>query len=133
MGAAAFADTAGTDHVYLSFVGGAPICVARYEDPPVTDAVSGDRVMVAGTAFLQVRCPRVAGIAIEDHGDSDAAALWPGHDRFRPPDTKNVIEVVRTGFDGATLTWTIGLRHKARMGLGSIEGIRSGPIVVIAH
>jgi hypothetical protein len=96
------------DLVELRFTGG-PGCEARYADPPITDKVSGQPVEVEGTAFLQVTCQPVT-------------SLGPDTDRYSSPDTQNVTEIVKSGYDGSTLNWTIGLERRAPFGVAFVSG-----------
>ena len=106
------------DLVKLRFTGG-PGCEARYVDPPITDEVSGQPVEIEGAAFLQVTCQPVT-------------SLGPDTDRYSSPDTKNVTEVVKTGYNGSALNWTIGLERRAPFGVafesgdGSVSGVLVG-------
>ena len=106
-----FAPSTDVDVVDLRFTGwrGRDLtgCDVRYVDPPATDAVSGEPVEIEGAALLQVTCPQVTSVG-------------PDSDRFSSPDTENVTEVVKTGYDGSTLTWTIGLQRRAPFGLALV-------------
>ncbi|MEZ5116680.1 MAG: hypothetical protein R2737_10470 [Candidatus Nanopelagicales bacterium] len=110
------------DLVEFRFFRGTPGCHVRYVEPPVTDEVSGDPVEVQGAAFLQVSCHPVTSLI---HGTDNV-------DRYRSPDTKNVTELAGTGYDGSTLTWTIGLRRRSPFGVavimdgGSPSGVSVG-------
>jgi hypothetical protein len=97
------------EQVALKFSGGSPACQVRYVDPPITDEVSGQPVDVEGAAFLQVSCQPVA-------------SLGPNTDRYSSSDTENVTEVAKTGYDGSTLTLTIGLNRRAPFGGGPFVG-----------
>jgi hypothetical protein len=97
------------DVVSLQFTGGMPGCEIRYVDPPVTDRASGEPVNIEGNAFLQVSCQPVT-------------SLGPDTDRYSSPDTQNVTEIVKSGYDGSTLNWTIGLERRAPFGGGIFSG-----------
>lgn len=125
----------GMDWVVLDFRPEAPACVGEYVEPPVRDAVSGSTVPVAGEAFLQVRCP---GVVASQLTTEDPRGVPPRFDtqggRYRVPGgtARNVLEVVQSGYDGQTLTWTIGLRQRAPMGIGLLgERPLQGAAVVI--
>ena len=121
VGGDAFVDAGGHDSLYLNFRSAAPPCVLRYVDPPVRDTSTGARVPVEGSAFLQVRCPGVAGVRLEN-GDSGGYDSRPGASRFSDPSTHNITEVVLTGLRGTDLTLVVGLRHRAPFGGGVIGG-----------
>lgn len=51
------------------------------------------------------------------------------------PETLNVSELVRTGYDGSTLTWVIGLRRRAPFGVAVVNdgNAESGITVGVAR
>ena len=105
----------GQDVVELAFASAAPACVARYVPVPTGEKVSG------AAAFLQFRCPGVSQIALTSTSQDTGSALEPGQRRLRSPTTKNVIEVVQTGYENHVLTWIIGLRRKAPLGVALFQ------------
>jgi hypothetical protein len=111
----------GVDAVILTFAPGPPTCEVRYVDPPITDDQTGATVDVAGTAFLRVQCREVTQVSLSEPTADPSSSFdtKPGSDRFDGT-AQTVTEVVQTGFDGSTLTFTIGLRNKLPFGVGEV-------------
>ena len=95
----------GYDRVVFEFRSGVPGYDVRYVEPPVRADGSGDEVAVAGGAVLRVRMEPALDA---DLNQESAPRTYTGPTRFSP-DTRAVVELVRTGGFEAVLTWAIGV------------------------
>ncbi len=95
----------GYDRVVFEFRSGVPGYDVRYVEPPVRADGSGDEVAVAGGAVLRVRMEPALDA---DLTQESAPRSYTGPTRFSP-DTRAVVELVRTGGFEAVLTWAIGV------------------------
>ena len=102
----------GFDRVVFQFRNALPGYRVEYADPPLYEDGSGDRVAVAGTAFVVVRMERASGFDLET-GEGELVYTGPRRISGEQVGTGTVREVVRTGDFEAVLTWAIGLSSRA--------------------
>ena len=79
--------------------------------PPLYEDGSGDRVDVAGSAFVVVRMERASGFDLET-GEGELVYQGPRRLTGLRAGTSTVREVVRTGDFEAVLTWAVGLADR---------------------
>lgn len=91
------------ERVVFQLDGGVPGYWVRYVPRPVTADGSGAPVAVDGVAILEVTLADATG-----HDDS-GRSVTRTPDRFRPPGTTAIREIVRTGDFEGRVTWAIGL------------------------
>ena len=122
-------DEHGMDQLWWDFTGGAPRCVAEYVDAPITDEQTGAVVEVAGNAFVRLRCSPVHALALTTVDPRVEPPRFPEQlGRYRLsgdwgfPAGRNMVEVVQTGWGGGVLTVTVGLRHRAPLGIAWVGG-----------
>jgi hypothetical protein len=98
----------GYDRVVFQFRNGLPGYRVEYVNPPLREDGSGNRVQVAGNAFVVVRMELASGF---DLTTGEGELVYTGPRRLSGADagTSIVREVVRTGDFEAVLSWAIGL------------------------
>jgi hypothetical protein len=98
----------GYDRVVFQFRNGLPGYRVEYVRPPLKEDGSGNRVQVAGNAFVLVRMELASGF---DLTTGEGQIVYTGPRRLSGADagTSIVKEVVRTGDFEAVLSWAIGL------------------------
>lgn len=98
----------GYDRVVFRFRNTVPGYRVEYVEPPLRQDGSGDRVEVAGSAFVVVRMTPASGF---DLSVPEGELVYTGPGRLAGADagTAVVREVVRTGDFEAVLTWAVGL------------------------
>jgi hypothetical protein len=99
------------DRVVFQFRDRLPGYRVEYTEPPLYEDGSGDRVDVAGNAFVVVRMERASGFDLET---ADGELVYTGPRRLTGDEagTATVREVVRTGDFEAVLTWAVGLSER---------------------
>ena len=122
-------DEHGMDQLWWDFTGGAPRCVAEYVDAPITDEQTGAVVEVAGSAFVRMRCSPVHALDLTKREQgAEASQRFDASGRYRLggdsalSTARNMVEVVQTGWGGGVLTVTVGLRHRAPLGIAWAGG-----------
>jgi hypothetical protein len=97
------------DRVVFEFDGPAPGYAATYVTDPLTNEDSGAPIPINGSSVLKLAMKSAAsadvGVIIRD--------TYTGPDRFTPPGTPVVAELVQVSDFEGTLTWAIGLRREA--------------------
>lgn len=97
----------GFDRIVLEFEGqGVPSYRVGYLDPPVRQDGSGNKVDVAGNAFLELRTTPASGRTA--HGET----IYEGPRRVPGGRASVVNEVVRTGDFEANLAWVAGVDRR---------------------
>jgi hypothetical protein len=94
----------GYDRVVFAFENGVPGYEVRYVQRPVLADGSGEQVAVDGAAVLLVRMEPALDA---DLTKESAPRTYTGPNRLRP-DTRAVVELVRTGGFESVLTWAAG-------------------------
>jgi hypothetical protein len=98
----------GFDRLVFQFRNGVPGYDVRYVQPPVRADGSGETVDVDGVAILVIRMEPALDA---DLTKPSAPRTYTGPTRLTP-DTKSIVEVVRTGGFEAVLTWAVGTAQK---------------------
>ena len=101
----------GYDRVVFEFRNALPGYRVEYVKPPLYEDGSGDRVDVAGSAFVVVRMERASGFDLET-GEGELVYEGPRRLTGSRAGTSTVREVVRTGDFEAVLTWAVGLADR---------------------
>jgi hypothetical protein len=98
----------GYDRVVFQFRNGLPGYHVEYVKPPLREDGSGNRVRLAGDAFVLVRMELASGF---DVATGEGELVYTGPRRISGADagTSIVREIVRTGDFEAVLSWAIGL------------------------
>ena len=101
----------GFERVVFQFRNVLPGYDVQYVEPPLHEDGSGDRVEIAGSAFVEVRMERASGFDVET---GEGALVYKGPRRIRGSQAgaSTVQELVRTGDFEAQLTWAIGLSDR---------------------
>ncbi len=81
----------------------------EYRPPPFTNDPQGDRVNVAGDAFVVVHLEPASGA---DLSKSNAPQTYTGPTAINPQGTRYVVQLKETGDFEAVMTWVIGLRSQ---------------------
>ncbi|MGY1634149.1 hypothetical protein ACI784_20790 [Geodermatophilus sp. SYSU D01186] len=89
-----------------------------YLEPPIREAGSGRPVDVAGAAFLQVQVTPASGVDLSGKRPEET---YEGPDRLDVPGGQVIAETVEAGDFEATLTWTLGLHHRAPFGVAALS------------
>ena len=111
----------GYDRVVFEFRNALPGYRVEYVNPPLYEDGSGDRVDVAGNAFVVVRMERASGFDLEA---GEGELVYDGPRRLTGADagTSTVREVVRTGDFEAVLTWAVGVADRAEFRVLKLDG-----------
>ena len=117
----ALAPHEGYDRVVFQFRNALPGYRVEYVRPPLHEDGSGDRVDVAGSAFVVVRMERASGFDLET-GEGELVYVGPRRLRGQDAGTSTVREVVRTGDFEAVLTWAVGLRDRVDFRVLTLDG-----------
>jgi hypothetical protein len=110
----------GYDRLVFQFRNGLPGYRVEYVEPPLREDGSGNRVQVAGNAFVVVRMELASGF---DVATGEGELVYTGPRRFTGADagTSIVREVVRTGDFEAVLSWAIGLDDRVEFRVRTFE------------
>jgi hypothetical protein len=110
----------GYDRVVFQFRNGLPGYRVEYVRPPLREDGSGNRVQVAGNAFVLVRMELASGF---DVATGEGELVYKGPRRLSGADagTSIVKEVVRTGDFEAVLSWAIGLDDRVDFRVLTLE------------
>lgn len=102
----------GFDRVVFQFRGGAlPGYRVQYVQPPLAEDGSGNRVTVAGDAFVVVRMEPASGFDLNT-GEGQLVYKGPRRIEGSSVGASVVRELVRTGDFEAVLSWAVGLGQK---------------------
>jgi hypothetical protein len=117
----------GYDRVVFEFREGLPGYRVEYVEPPLREDGSGNRVALAGSAFVVVRMERASGF---DLSVPEGELVYEGPRRLSGADagTSVVREVVRTGDFEAVLTWAVGLSDRVDF---RVRTLQSPPRLVV--
>jgi hypothetical protein len=110
----------GYDRVVFQFRNGLPGYRVEYVRPPLREDGSGNRVQVAGNAFVVVRMELASGF---DVATGEGELVYTGPRRLSGADagTSVVREVVRTGDFEAVLSWAVGLDDRVDFRVRTFE------------
>ena len=111
----------GYDRVVFQFRNVLPGYRVEYVQPPLHADGSGERVEIAGNAFVVVRMERASGFDVET---GEGALVYEGPRRISGSQagTSTVREAVRTGDFEAQLTWGIGLSDRVGFRVLTLDG-----------
>jgi hypothetical protein len=111
----------GYDRVVFEFRNAVPGYRVEYVEPPLHEDGSGNRLEVAGSAFVVVRMEPASGF---DLSVPEGELVYKGPRRLSGPDagTSVVREVVRTGDFEAVLTWAVGLSDRVDFRVRTLQG-----------
>jgi hypothetical protein len=98
----------GYDRVVFQFRNALPGYRVEYVQPPLHEDGSGNRVDVAGSAFVLVRMEPASGFDLAT-GEGELVYRGPRRITGSQTGTSAVREVVRTGDFEAVLSWAVGL------------------------
>ena len=98
----------GHDRVVFEFRNGLPGYRVEYVEPPLHADGSGERIAVAGSAFVLVTMQPASGFDLET-GEGKLVYAGPRRIAGAGAGTSVVQEVVRTGDFEAQLAWAVGL------------------------
>ena len=111
----------GYDRVVFQFRNRLPGYRVRYVQPPLHEDGSGDRVDVAGSAFVLVTMEPASGFDVET-GEGQLVYDGPRRITAAQAGTATVREVVRTGDFEAALNWAVGLDGRVGFRVLRLDG-----------
>jgi hypothetical protein len=111
----------GFDRVVFEFRNVVPGYRVEYVEPPLREDGSGNRVKVAGSAFVVVRMEPASGFDLEV---PEGEMVYTGPRRIPGSEagTSVVQEVVRTGDFEAVLNWAVGLSDRVDFRVRALSG-----------
>jgi hypothetical protein len=111
----------GYDRVVLQFRNTLPGYRVQYVEPPLREDGSGNRVELAGNAFVLVRLEPASGF---DLSVPEGELVYEGPRRIAGSGagTPIVREVVRTGDFEAVLSWAVGLEDRVDFRVLRLDG-----------